>query len=143
MSPPNIKAVINGLADALPDAPLDIIKGARKIGEAKTAVTPVRSMGLLDKVDGTLKDLGSATGVGITALGAGVNKLTKPNKVGQTLKRIGVSKTLDPNKARNTGALVAGAATIPAFMGVNELSKRLDDEIDLEQAYNVDLKNFQ
>jgi hypothetical protein len=133
-----MKAIVNSVANALPDAPLDIINGAKRIGNAKNTVLPKNPTGLLDKIDTGLQDIGSVGGVGLTAAGAALNKSLGSNKVGRALKRTGVSRVVDPKAARTTGAIMLGAASIPGFMGVNELSKKLNGSLDLESMYGVD-----
>ena len=140
MSVPSMAQVVNRVADVLPDSPSKIIDGAKKAAKIKKRFIPGPE-GVVDKIDDVLKTAGGAAGVGVSALGAGINKTFGPNAIGKTLKRQGLRTVADGKKARGAGAMLIGAGSIPLIAAGDQINRHINSP-DLDHLYGPGASNF-
>ena len=140
MSVPTMAQVVNKVADVLPDNPSQIIDGAKKAAKVKKRFI-ASPEGIIDTFDDALKTAGATAGVGVSALGAGINKTFGPNAIGRTLKRQGLLTAADGAKSRSAGAMVLGAGSIPLIVAGDQLNRRINSP-DLDKVYGPGASNF-
>lgn len=121
-------------AQLLPDDPGAIYDLAMNYKRTKGNVDATKQgllgkpkQSFMQKVDGVVSDIGSATGLGMTMLGAKLNQYEPTRKVGTALKTHGVDTLISDDKKRMYGVAIPTGAAIGAGIGI---SNALDEDYD-------------